>query len=132
MNDTAWSFANDLGLMVHTYGPMVDQEGLHCSLKFGVVEVEGEGPLIVRAYVYGITRRGGVRPDARTMRKKLEAIAKAVGWTRDLELLIAPWDNEETYEQACERERKEREERGKKREREKEKEREHPTGSERA
>lgn len=74
------------------------------EIYFSVVEVEGYGPVFVRTYYRGLTRRGGLRLPPRR-EDTLEGIAEILGWKRDPVELLAPWDLEESWDDAVTRRR---------------------------
>lgn len=74
------------------------------KIYFSVVEVEGSEPVFVRTYSRGITRRGGLKLPPRR-EDTLEGIAEILGWKRDPPELLAPWDLEESWDDAATRRR---------------------------
>ncbi len=74
-------------------------------VHFALVEVEGHGEMVSRAYSYGIWRRGGVRSKVgKTDAEKLEEIADKLGWLwPPADLLKSDWLGEESLEDAKKR-----------------------------
>lgn len=69
------------------------------KIYFSVVEIDGAPPVFVRTYHRGITRRGGIKLSPRR-EDTLEGIAEILGWKRDPVELLAPWDLEESWDDA--------------------------------
>ena len=70
-----------------------DSEGGPYTVRFALVEVEGNGVLFSRLYHYGLYRRGGVRHKA-ALQRRLASIAKTLGWTKDPMALLERWHGE--------------------------------------
>ena len=78
------------------------EEGNIEFVRFAVFEVKDGTQYVSRLFERKITRSGGVKLRLVTLRD----IAQAIGWTHDPKELLAPWADEETWEEARERCRK--------------------------
>lgn len=82
--------------------------GGHEWIHFSLVEVDGSDALVVaRTFRRGIYRSGGVRPPwpqweagVTVPAGSIEWIALKLGWTQPVADLLAPWEGEETWDDA--------------------------------
>lgn len=71
-----------------------DSEGGPYTVRFALVEVEGNGVLFSRLFHYGLYRRGGVHHKA-ALQRSLASIAKTLGWTMDPMAMLERWKGED-------------------------------------